>query len=153
MRIRLIDSNKERLAELGRAVADLPAIELQWVQQAVYIRPPSGLDMIFMTLPTAERWNPDFKSREAQIIATSIDDQQKGLPPLIVTGVNLTVQDPKDPVSQVRIVLESVLSAVRRYKDRNSGVVEVLGFWVMDLTRGVTTDQLSDLLHKELSLK
>jgi hypothetical protein len=150
MRIRLIDSNKERLAELGRAVADLPAIELQRVQQAVYVRPPSGIDMIFMTLPAAERWNPDFKSRQAQIIATSADDQQKGFPPLIVTGVNLTAEDPKDPVSQARIVLESVLGAVQRYNDRNSGVVKVVGFWLMDLTRGVTTDQLSDLLHRQL---
>ena len=150
MRIRLIDSNQDRLTELSRALTDLPSIEFQCVRHAVYTRPPGGLDMIFMTLPAAERWNPDFRSREAQIIATSVEDRQKGFPALIVTGVNLTPEDPKDPVSQVRIVLKSVLSAVRGYNDRNSGVVEVLGFWLMDLTRGVTTNQLSDLLHEQL---
>jgi hypothetical protein len=109
--------------------------------------------MIFMTLPAAERWKPHFRSREAQIIATSLEDKQKGFPPLIVTGVNLTPEDPKAPVSQVRIVLKSVLSAVRGYNDRNSGVVEVLGFWLMDLTRGITTNQLSDFLHEQLLLE
>jgi hypothetical protein len=150
MKIRLIDANRERLAELREALKDLPAIELVEVREAIYLRPPPGLDMIFMTLPAAEGWGPNFRLREAQILTTSRQDQERGFPPFIITGVNLTAADPKDPVSQVRIVLESTLVAARIYNDQNGGRIKDLGFWVMDLTRGVTTTQLSELLHQIL---
>ena len=115
---------------------DLPVIEIVQVMQALYMNPPRGLDAIFMTLPAAERWSPDFRSRHPQII---------------VTGVNLGPEDPKDPVSQVRIVLESVLKAVKSYNDQGSSGIKNLGFWTMDLTRGITTEQLSELLHDFVS--
>src|ERR1700723_536774 len=121
MKISLIDANEERLEELKRALVDLPNVEMVAVPQAVYTRPPRGLSMIFMTLPAAERWKPHFKSREAQILTTSGEDQENGFPPLIVTGVNLRSDDPTDPVSQVRIVLESALLAAKGHNDRNPG--------------------------------
>ena len=114
--------------------------------------PPPGLDAVFMTLPAAERWRPDFKSRKAQVLTTSRDDQENGFPPFVVTGVNLTAEDPKDPVSQARIVLEAALDEVTDYNNRNDGRIASLGFWVTTFTRdGVTTSQLSELLHEILS--
>lgn len=150
MKISLIDAATERLSELRQALKDLPAIQFIEVQKAFYMCPPRGLDMIFMTLPAAERWGPDFKSREAQILTTSSEDQDKGFPPFIVTGVNLTAEDPKDPLSQVKIVLEAALAAVKIHNDKNTRKINDLGFWAMDLTRGVTTNQLSALLHRTL---
>jgi len=55
--------------------------------------------MIFLTFPAAEKWNPNFRSREAQVLSTSADEQKKGFRPLIVTGANLQPEDPKDPLS------------------------------------------------------
>ena len=152
MQILLIDENKERLSELRQALQDLANVKIIEVERAVYTRPPRGLSMIFMTLPAAERWKPDFKSREAQILATSEEDQMKGFPPLIITGVNLRPEDPQDSVSQVRIVLESALRAAQQYGELNPGALENIGFWTIDLTRGVTTKQLSKLLHEVLPL-
>jgi hypothetical protein len=148
MRILLIDSDKVRLAELRQALKDLPSVEFIEVEKAIYLEPPRGLDMIFMTLPAAEAWNPDFRSREMQILPTSLGDQEKGFPPLIVTGVNLRPEDPRDPLSQVKIVLKSALRRASAYSELHGGRVKALGFWVMDLTRGVTTTQLTDLLHE-----
>lgn len=71
---------------------------------------------------------------------------------MIVTGVNLTDADPKDSVSQVRIMLESVIAAAKKH-DKEESAIAYLGFWVMDLTRGVTTTQLSELLHQVLRVE
>ncbi|HVA01807.1 MAG TPA: hypothetical protein VMV34_09140 [Terriglobia bacterium] len=151
MKVQLIDANKERLNDLKHALSDLPQIGFIEVEKAAYIYPPRGLDMIFLTLVfAAEEWNADIKSRTAQILTTPPEKQEKGFPPLIVTGVNLTPEDPKDPLSQVRIVLESVFDAVRGFDRTAPGKVKYLGFWVMDLTRGVTVTQLSELLHRLL---
>ena len=151
MKIRLIDANRERLIQLREDLKDLSFVEIEEVEKAVYMHPPSGLDMIFMTLPAAERWKPNFRSREAQILKTSLEDQKQGFPPLIVTGVNLTNADPKDSVSQVRIVLETAIAAAKKH-DKGVRAIGYLGFWVMDLTRQVTTKQLSELLHQILTL-
>jgi len=150
MKIQLIDSNQERVTQLKQMLIDLHSLEVVGVQRAVYTLPPGGLDMMFFTLPAAERWHPDFRSHDAQILATTCDDQRKGFPPLIITGFNLAPEDPKDSLSQVCMILNRVLSAARSYNDQNSGVIKTLGFWVMDLTRGVTAEELSQLLHKEL---
>ena len=152
MKILLIDENEERLAHLRQALKDLPDIEMVRVREAVYLRPPPGLDMLFMTLPAAERWKPDFRLRKAQVLKTSRQDQEGGFPPVIITGVNLTPEDPQDPASQVRIVLKSALLAAKIYNENNGAQVGNLGFWVMDLTRGITTQQLSRLLHEVLSI-
>jgi hypothetical protein len=137
---------------LQEELRDLPIVEVIEVEKAVYMHPPRGLDMIFMTLPAAERWRPDFRSREAQILKTSLEDQKKGFPPLIVTGINLTDAASIDSVSQVRIVLETVIAAVIGY-DKDCKAIDCLGFWVMDLTRGVTMKQLSVLLHRILHVE
>ena len=111
MKILLIDANEERLRAIKESLRDLPQVGYVKVDKAVYVSPPLGLDMIFMTLPAAEEWNPDVTSRAAQILETSSRNREKGFPPFIVTGVNLATEDPKDSLSQVRIVLESVLEA------------------------------------------
>ncbi len=150
MKILLIDESNLRLNHLREALQELPAIGFMEVPVAVYMMPPSGLDAVFMTLPAAEKWGPDFRSRKAQILRTSQGDQENGFPPLVVTGVNLTPNDPRDPFSQVRILLESALAEVREYNKRVDGRIENLGFWVVDLTRGITTDQLIELMREPL---
>ena len=147
MKIWLIDSNIERLAELEQLLHDCPFYRCVQVPQAIYNKPPAGLDMIFLTLPAAEKWNPNFRSREAQILSTSADEQKKGFPPVIVTGVNLQPNDPKDPLSQVRIVLETAIGAARAYNLENGYRIQNFGFWLMDLTRGVKVGELAQLLH------
>jgi hypothetical protein len=85
-------------------------------------------------------------------LKTTPEDQKQGFPPLIVTGVNLTNADPKDPASQVRIVLETAIAAAKKH-DKDVRTIGYLGFWVMDLARGVTTKQLSELLHQVLHVE
>ncbi len=82
-----------------------------------------------------------------QILATSPEERASGFPTYIITGVNLTAADPQDSVSQVRIVLEETLAAVRNFNDKSEYKIDTVGFWVMDLTRGVTLEQLSELFH------
>jgi hypothetical protein len=150
MKILLIEDSNARLQELKDLLSDLPLIGFLKVDAAVYSEPPQGLDAVFMTLPAAERWSPDFKSRTAQILSTTQGDQEQGFPPFVVTGVNLTADDPTDAISQTRIILETALSKVRDYNAQNDHRIRTLGFWVTTLTNGVTTRQMSQLLHEVL---
>jgi hypothetical protein len=148
MIIVLIDSDRSRLAHLRQELSDLSIIETKEVERAAYTLPPRGLDAVFLTLPAAERWSPDFKSRSMQIVKTSDKDQAVGYPPLVVTGVNLTEEDPKDPLSQVRLIIELTLAKVRDYNERERGKVNRIGFWMLDLARGITTTELIGLLRR-----
>ncbi len=148
MKILLIEEDNQRLRELQLELANQPLISFLRVQTAIYTEPPPGLDAVFMTLPAAERWNPDFKSRRAQILSTSRTDRDRGFPAFVVTGVNLLPSDPQDAVSQTRIVLEEALAAVREYNRKTETKIRSLGFWVMTLTNGITTAELSELLHE-----
>lgn len=89
LKIFLIDDNQERLNALDQHLRDCPGVGTRRVERAIYMRPPSGLDAIFLILPAAERWRHDPLSREMQILITSQKDREEGFPPYIVTGVNL----------------------------------------------------------------
>lgn len=152
MRICLIDANSDRPAEFAIALRNLEdRVEQIQVPIAIYMQPPPGLDAIFMTLPAAERWNSDFKSRQIQILRTTREDQAKGFPRFIVTGVNLGPEDPKDPVSQVGVVLREAIAAANDFNRTNAGAIEKLGFWVMDLTRGASVQQVAHLIRSAIS--
>jgi hypothetical protein len=148
MKLILIAEVGEQLDELKDLLSNLPGIGFLVTPNALYTQPPPGLDAIFLPLPAAERWNPDFRSRRAQILLSSPIDIKKGFPPLVVTGVNLTSEDPKDVLSQTRILLQSALEEVHDYNLRNDGGIQNLGIWVMTLTNGVTTGELASLLRE-----
>lgn len=150
MKVILIDEIGETLTDLRKGLRDIPTIEFAEVEQAVYMAPPPGLDAVFMTLPAAERWGPNFKSRKGQVLSTSLRDRERGFPPFIVTGVNLTPADPTDPLSQVRIILEEAFAAVTEHNHHKEDRITSLGFWVKTLTNGVTSGNLVELLHKTL---
>ena len=148
MKILLIDEDNQRLRELEMALVSQRLISTLRVQNAVYTEPPAGIDAIFMTLPAAERWSPDFKSRKAQVLSTSRADRDCGFPPFVITGVNLLPDDPQDAISQTRIILEEALAAVREHNRKTETKIRSLGFWVMILTNDVTTTELSKLLKE-----
>lgn len=150
MKILLIEEQNARLKSLRSLLSDLHEIDFVVVPSAVYSEPPRGLDAVFMTLPAAERWNPNFKLRNAQVLPSSPGAIADGYPLYIVTGVNLLPEDPSDSVSQTRIVIEEALKATRAFNAQFNNRIKSLGFWVMTLTNGVTAEELSDLLHKLL---
>jgi len=142
------DEEMEQLRFLLRDIANIGFVE---VDKAYYMNPPPGLDAILLTLPAAERWNPDFRSRRAQVLSTSEEDRKEGFPPFIVTGVNLVQGEPEDLPSQLRILLERALQAVEETNTIIECQISNLGIWAMDLTRCATTSQVSEMLHSLLS--
>lgn len=146
VRVLLIDDNRERLDQLEGLLRDKPTVGTVWVEKAIYMRPPAGLDAVFLTLPAAERWAPDFRSRKMQILKTSKKDQAEGFPPFVVTGVNLRPDDPKDAASQVRIILTESVFAIREFNAEAGVRIKNFGFFLTTL-RGTTVEELSQLLH------
>lgn len=151
MKVWLISEDDQDLKDFRSLLRDVPAVGFMTVEDAFYMNPPQGLDAIFLTLPAAERWSPDFKSTQAQILKTSEQDQTRGWPPFIVTGVNLTPQDPRDPPSQLRLLLYRVLPAVRDFNNKHQHTIRNLGFWAMDLTRCASTTQAAEFLRELLT--
>jgi hypothetical protein len=147
VKIFLIDDNRQRLQELETLLHDRPAVATLWVEKAIYMRPPAGLDAVFLSLPAAEKWGPDFRSRQMQILTTREKDRLEGFPPFIITGVNLGPDDPKDPASQVRIVLTESASAVKEFNTKIRDGIKNVGFFVSTL-RGATIAQLNEILHE-----
>jgi hypothetical protein len=77
----LLIGKRDESGDLRALLRDLPAVGFVEVGQALYMNPPSGLDAVLLTLPAAERWSPDFKSRKAQVLKTSDKDREQGFPP------------------------------------------------------------------------
>ena len=73
------------------------------------------LDAMWLTPMQAERFGamPPFPLHVALVLATPASDVQKGFPPFIVTGVAVANDDPKDPQWQLRLVMTSLLRAIR----------------------------------------
>ena len=90
-------------------------------------------------------------SRQMQILRTTAEDQANGFTRFIITGVNLGPADPKDPVSQVGIVLMEAIRAAGDFSKRNGEPIEKLGFWVTNLTRGVSVQQAAHLIRSAIS--
>lgn len=150
MKLPIIGEDDEELNDLRSLVGNLSRVGFIEVEKAYYVQPPRGLDALFLTLPAAERWSPDFKSRKAQILNTSLEEQRDGYPPFIITGVNLAPDGPRDLASQLKLLLRKVLEASEESEQRAELKIENLGFWAMDLTRCATTRQVSEFLHELL---
>jgi len=102
-------------------------------------------------LPAAERWGSRPIQGRAQILETFPEDQRDGMPPYVVTGVVLRDEDPRGALAETEILIRSAIEAVRGFNKQCEKQIKRLGFWGVDLLKGVTPDQLMQLLSRALS--
>jgi hypothetical protein len=150
LKIMVIDSDQKRLEEMADAFRGLVNLKTSKVDRVLYLRPPAGLDAIFLVLPAAERWGSKLIPGEAQILRTGAEDQQEGMPPFVVTGVVLRSADPRGPLPETKLLISTALEAVRLWNETASEKINNLGFWAVNLLNGVTPVQLAEVFSELL---
>ena len=155
--LKIFDSNQSTLAKLGESLGDCPSLELLKTEKVLYLRPPSGLDVLYLPLSvTIERWRAKSLIHESQVLPTSISEQEDGLPQYIVTGTCLAENDPRGPIPETSLLVSAVFRAIREFNRENDNRIMSVGFWAVDLLRMVNAGELRMILAgavPELGLK
>ena len=123
------DENESNVGLLRQAFEGCPELI------ALFMKPDElpkyELDAIYLTLMAAERWGPriiNYKYK-SQVLKTRSED--KGMPPYIVTGIAMDVDDPHagDPKSELQLVMPAIFDAVESFNLENNNPIHVIGFW------------------------
>jgi hypothetical protein len=98
----LIDSQQSTLDDLSKAFLGVKDVEFVKVDNVRYTSRPSGLDATFLLLPAAERWGSRPISGKAQLLRTTSEDRENGMPRFVVTGIVLGRHQRSDPRNKTR---------------------------------------------------
>jgi hypothetical protein len=144
--LKIFDSDSQKLSDLKGALSDLQPVAFQLVDTMLYLKPPAGIDVLYLPLAAAERFGSKPLIHESQVLPTSSKDQENGLPAFVVTGTCLAKGDPRGPVPEMRILLSAVFNAIRAFNRRGERKLEIVGFWSYNLLPEITPAQLKDIL-------
>jgi hypothetical protein len=150
LRIVIFDPDPNVILSLQTAFARSRNVSANSVEKMLYLQPPSGLDVLYLPLAAAERWGSKPLIHQAQILPTSNQDQEHGLPPLIVTGTCLAPDDERGPIPETTLLISTVFDAIRRFNRTNAGQIRVVGFWAYNLLKGITPTQLTRILEENV---
>jgi hypothetical protein len=110
------------------------------------LAPPPGIDVFYLPLAAAERWGSKPLVHESLILPTTLEDQEKGMPPFIVTGTCLAPDDPRGPLPELKILVSVVFGAIRAFNSRSDLKLQCVGFWGFNLLKGETLIELRTIL-------
>lgn len=132
MKLIFFDENFEAIEILQTIFADHPALSARQLDPSEIPR-LQELDALYLTLPAAERWNPQLLFYESQVLKTRSEDQE--WPPYIVAGIALKTSDPRagDPVAELKLTIKAVLQAIQSYNRGHQHPISTIGFWTRDL--------------------
>ena len=126
------DAKQETVQLLQKGVAGCEEITVLQLKpdQLLYVE---GLDAFYISVTGAERWGALPISHKAQVLRTAPDDAEKGYPPYVIAGGLFEMEDPSDPRFYLRVIMNTVLDAVKSFNAENNGVIKKIGFWADDL--------------------
>jgi hypothetical protein len=146
LRLSIFDPDPNVVAAIRNAFADVSAVTVTQVDQMLYLKPPAGLDILYLPLAAAERWGAKPLVHRSQVLATTTVDQKQGLPPFIVTGTCLAPEDPRSPHAQLSILLRSVFDAIRDFAKAHPNQTITVGFWAYNLLKSVSPREMRQVL-------
>jgi hypothetical protein len=68
-----------------------------------------GLDAVYVSIPMAERWGAKPRLYEAQLLPTSLDERNQGIPAYVIAGVALDLDDQRSVQAVLELVLEKTI--------------------------------------------
>ena len=123
--VKIFDPDHGIVATLEEVFSDVKAITVQVVNKMLYLRPPSGIDILYLPLAVSERFGSKPLVHESQILSTSPEDQHNGLPAFVVTGACLARNDELSAIPELRLLLAAVFDAIRAFNQRQGpGLLE-----------------------------
>jgi len=131
----LFGSDSASLEKLSAFSKELPYIGFE-VGHGPQVAEKAQLDAFWATLMVgAELFGavPPFPLYEAQVLRTPQSQMERGLPRYGVVGVAVSPDDPKTPEFNLRLVLSSLLKAVKEFNSKNPGQIVRVGILPDDL--------------------
>ena len=147
-RLVIFDPDLKNTSALKSAFADLSTVTIEKTAQMLYLSPPGGIDVLYLPLAAAERWGSKPLIHESQVLTTTPEDREQGLPPFIVTGTCLAPTDPRGPLPETTLLVDSAFSAIRAFNDEHDFKLRRVGFWAYNLLKGLTPSQLRTILTR-----
>lgn len=143
LHLRIFDPDAKNISGLKSAFTELRNVTIEQVDRMLYLKPPAGLDVLYLPLAAAERFGSRPLIHESQILPTKQEDQRDGLPPFVVSGTCLAPNDPRGPVPEMTLLLGTVFRAIRAFNhEHHNSKLTYVGFWAYDLLKGVNPSQL-----------
>lgn len=148
LQIHIFDSDSDLVNSLTAVFSSSKSVSIQVVDTMLYLRPPKGLDILFLPLAAAEQFGAKPLVHESSILTTSAADQQAGLPPFIVCGPCLAPGDSRGAIPEMRLLLSAVFDAIRNFNQRETRKLAHIGFWAYNLLVGLTPGELKRILFE-----
>lgn len=147
MKLKIIISEENQshailLREALKRYADIVVIELSPDKLCSL----NALDAVFLPLAVAERWGAKPLLYKAQILTSELknkaDMPPQDMPPYLVTGVAMPLNQDRNPLVQLELILNSVFDAIELFNDNAANKIQTVGFWA----RNLFLDQLDPTL-------
>jgi hypothetical protein len=132
---------------LEKAFAGFEPVVVRHLKQGEYVPCVGGLDAIWLTPPYAEKWGSKPLLHQAQILTTSADEQQSGMPRFIIAGVSTTAEEAKNPLLQLQLTLRTILEEIEHFNKGNAESIRTLGLWSYYL-RNLDPADVASLIKK-----
>ena len=92
---------------------------------------------------------PPFPLHQAQVLRTPEPQKQKGFPRYAIVGVAVHQDDPKDPEYNLRLIMGSLLTAVKEFNFKNEDPIRRVGILPEDLELNRLTPEIAFAIIKE----
>jgi hypothetical protein len=100
----------------------------------------AGIDAFYLSLSRAERWGAHPRAPyAATILRTTIEDQEKGLPKYIISGLVLKDSDPNTAAFGIPILVHGILKCVEEANRLSPGSIRTIGMFEFELAFSETT--------------
>jgi len=134
LRLVFFDNDEPAVRAWRQAFRGHPELTAFVAKSGQLTKQQRGLDALCVPLTDAvERWGARPNSHKSQVLTTRADDS--GMPPYVVTGVATGADDPRggDPRHGLKLMMATVLDAVKAFNAKNAPPIRVIGFWTSAL--------------------
>jgi len=142
----IFDSESANVAAMKASFSGMGSITVLQTERMLYLEPPPNIDVLYLPLAASAKWGSRPLVHLSQVLPTTAEDQEKGLPAFVVTGCCLAPSDPRGPVPEMTLLLNCVFDAIRAFNDENNFKLRRIGFWGYDLLRGLSPDELKSIV-------
>jgi hypothetical protein len=93
---------------------------------------------------------PPFPLHQAQVLRTPEAQKQKGFPRYAIVGVAVHQDDPKDPKYNLRLIIESLLTGVKKFNIENEDQIRRVGILPENLELKKLKPKIAFAIIKEI---
>ncbi len=124
------ESDKQKVAEMQSVFLKQPSLRAVCCRSGD-LKSCEQLDALYVSLAAAERlgvFPQKIQIHKAEILKTRDDHRANGWPPYIIAGVAMSKDDPRNPQSELRLIVRAVIEAVVLFNFEHNNAIKRVGF-------------------------